>query len=56
MRQIREHILSTANQELESGVFYFKIDRKNDILRLFMCTNLQIAGKIQPQGCLGSAK
>ena len=41
---------------MECGVFYFKIDRKNDILRLFMCTNIQIAGKIQPEGCLGSGK
>ena len=56
MKQIRDHLLNNARQELESGIFYFKIDRKNDILRLFMCTNIQIAGKIQPEGCLGSGK
>jgi hypothetical protein len=56
MKQIRDHLLINARQELECGVFYFKIDRKNDILRLFMCTNIQIAGKIQPEGCLGSGK
>lgn len=47
-------MLSNAKVELQVGVFYFKIDRKNDILRLFMCTNIQIEGKMQPEACLGA--
>jgi hypothetical protein len=45
---------TNAKAELQYGVFYFKIDRKNDVLTLFMCNNIQIAGKIQPEACLGS--
>ncbi len=45
MKQIKDHVMQNAKININSGVFYFKIDKK-DILTLFFVTNLSVKGGI----------
>lgn len=42
VRQIKEHLMTVSKVELKGGVFYFKIERKRDILMLFLVTNIEL--------------
>lgn len=56
VRQIRDHIMSVSKVEIKGGIFYFKIDRKTDVLMLFMVSNLEIEDEKKEANtvCLGS--
>lgn len=56
VRQIRDHIIGVSKVELRGGVFYFKIDRKRDVLMLFMVTNIELEEEKKGQHtvCLGA--